>query len=159
VEVQIDETNRHFSFSEPFLLNFEGLLIVRCMGSPAAVEIPNRIQKLCRCSFQACELLTRVTFEANSELSVIDEHAFTDSGLDSISIPSSVVRIGPKCFSYCDKLKVIAFETGSKLADSGNDICDESHNVERIEVPEAILWVCKRGFASEVLQMDSSAVS
>jgi hypothetical protein len=81
---------------------------------------------------------------------VIEESAFEDSGLESISIRRSVVGLEEKCFSDCDRLTVVGFESGSKLADIGNDILYGSQKIERIEIPEAILRVCKRGFGDEL---------
>jgi hypothetical protein len=148
--ITLDPNNRHFSISGSFLLDFEGVSIIRYFGSAAEVRIPNQIQRLCRCCFQWCYSVRRVIFESNSELSVIEESAFEGSSLESISIPATVVALGGKCFSQCHDLRLIAFAAGSKLSDIGNDILDESNNTARIEIPEATLRVCIGGFRDEL---------
>jgi hypothetical protein len=45
----------------------------------------------------------------------IEEYAFSSSGLKSIIIPSSVEHLCKSCFSCCNSLSSISFETGSNL--------------------------------------------
>jgi hypothetical protein len=144
--ITVDADNRHFSFASPFLLDFEGVSIIRYFGSAAEVQIPKRIQRLSRSCFQSCGSVRRVVFEEDAELLVIEESAFHGWGIESIAIPAAVVSLETKCFAHCGGLKVVSFESGSRLRDIGCDIFDESPNVERIEVPGTILEVCKGAF-------------
>jgi hypothetical protein len=125
--ITIDGNNCHFSFSSPFLMDFEGISIIRYFGSmdegEGEVTIPKQIRKLSRCCFQSCSSVHRVIFDSNAELLVIEESAFLDSGLESISIPRSVVGLEEKCFAACRRLKVLSFEAGAKLADIGKYLC------------------------------------
>jgi hypothetical protein len=45
----------------------------------------------------------------------IEESAFSQSGLKSIEIPSSVVLLGKKSFYQCESLESVTFESGSRL--------------------------------------------
>jgi hypothetical protein len=147
--VTFDAANRHFRACGPFLLDFEAVSVIRHFGSTHEVRIPKRIQRLSRSCFQKCRSLHRVIFEANTELLAIEENAFHLSSLESISIPKSVVSLESKCFSGCRELLVIDFEYESKLRDVASDILDESFSVARVDIPEVIMDVCKRGFRRE----------
>jgi hypothetical protein len=45
----------------------------------------------------------------------IEEYAFSGSGLKSIEIPSSVIRLGEHSFFDCKSLESVTFEIGSRL--------------------------------------------
>jgi hypothetical protein len=62
-----------------------------------------------------------VTFESGSRLERIEESAFSESGLKSIEIPSSVVNLGKWSFYQCKSLRSIGFESGSRLQRIGAD--------------------------------------
>jgi hypothetical protein len=148
--ISIDPSNSHFSFSAPFLLDFEGVSVIRHFGLSAEVTIPKQIQRLGSYCFQTRSVVERVIFDWNADVSVIGAMAFNSSGLEHISIPSSVVVLGAKCFYDCLPLRTVAFAAGSKLADIGNDVFHWNNKLARIEIPEAILGVCKRGFRKEL---------
>jgi hypothetical protein len=48
-------------------------------------------------------------------LAQIDSNAFSESSLQSIVIPSSVEILGSSCFSRCQSLSSISFESNSRL--------------------------------------------
>jgi hypothetical protein len=149
-DVTVDPMNGHLRFSAPFLMDFEGVCVIRYFGREANVTIPKEIQRLGRCCFQSCSGLRRIFCEANAQLSAIEENAFHGSTLQIIEIPSSVVAIGAKCFSQCERLHLISFAAGSKLSDIGTGVLDEMPEVQRIEIPREILEVCRRGFREEL---------
>jgi hypothetical protein len=147
--LRIDPQNRHFRFRPPFLLDFAGVSIVRYLGVSHEVAIPKHVQRLGPRSFRSAFGLERVIL-SNAEVSSIGEAAFCCTALKSISIPSSVVSIGSRCFASCKALKTIAFGADSKLSDVGKDVFDRSRRVERILIPEVILPVCKQSFREEL---------
>jgi hypothetical protein len=59
--------------------------------------------------------LESVTFDGGSRLEQIAEEAFEGSGLKSIQIPSSVIVLGPSCFSGCPSLGSVTFEIETRL--------------------------------------------
>lgn len=67
-----------------------------------SVEIPNRIAKIGRCAFSGCGGLTKVSFEENSELTVIEAGTFSRCyKLAEITIPKSVKGIEEMAFFCC----------------------------------------------------------
>jgi hypothetical protein len=74
-----------------------------------------------------------MTFESGSQLSELAKEAFCKSGVRSIHLPASVTVIGERCFSYCDSLASITFESGSTFRGSEADLLARV----RLEVTEA----------------------
>jgi hypothetical protein len=56
-----------------------------------------------------------VIFEPDCKLREIGESAFESCGIQSIRIPKNVEIIGRSCFSACECLSEVVFESGSKL--------------------------------------------
>jgi hypothetical protein len=48
-------------------------------------------------------------------LSRIEVEAFIGTGLLKIRLPSSIEVLGEGCFSYCESLSLVTFESGSRL--------------------------------------------
>lgn len=90
-------------------------VILFAIRSLTEVEIPSFIKQIGKSAFQECEKLTKVTFNDDSELQIIDEFSFADSSLESITIPSHVKKIGQNCFRNCFKLKKLEFKNDSEL--------------------------------------------
>lgn len=65
-------------------------------------------------SFSFSEIKS-IQFEDNSELEIIDEKAFYNSSLKSISLPKSVTKISPYSFACCLKLQEFIIPENSKL--------------------------------------------
>jgi hypothetical protein len=59
-----------------------------------SMNVPSSVEVIGEGCFLKCELLTSVTFEADSKLVRFEKSAFCDTGLMSIHIPSSVEVIG-----------------------------------------------------------------
>jgi hypothetical protein len=54
-------------------------------------------------------------FDSGSRLERIEESAFSESGLKSIVIPSSVAVLSGKSFCGCKSLESVMFESPSRL--------------------------------------------
>lgn len=63
--------------------------------------------------FSDCNLLEHI--ELPEGLNYIEEFAFRNSGLISVTIPSSVKVLGMDCFNRCYALKEVAITIGSQL--------------------------------------------
>jgi hypothetical protein len=70
-------------------------------------------------AFHWCGSLELVTFEANSALSEIREHAFEWEGWKSIVIRASVGVLDAGAFWNCKSLETVTFEAGSVLGEIG----------------------------------------
>lgn len=116
--------------------------------------------------------LTSVTFEKNSQLTLIGDGAFSDcssltgieipnsvtsignyafarcSNLTSIEIPSSVTSIGDNTFSYCSDLERIKFDENSQLTLIGDYAFDWCISLTSIEIPSSVISIGYRAFYS-----------
>jgi hypothetical protein len=75
---------------------------------------------------------TPYTFESDSYLQSIEESAFSESGLQSIIIPSSVEILCKSCFERCRSLSSITFESDSHLQRIEEPAFDECSAFVRI---------------------------
>lgn len=65
------------------------------------------IKKIKSLSFSDKRSLKSINFSKQSQLEEIEDNAFQNSSLEKITIPSSVKRLGDKCFSNANNLKHI----------------------------------------------------
>lgn len=77
-------------------------------------NIPDFVKIIGPLSFTKCKQLRTVHFTENSQLTIIDIDAFSDSSLQSIIIPKSVTQIKANAFSNC-KFQNIVFPEDSQL--------------------------------------------
>lgn len=72
------------------------------------VKLPADLKVISQGMFEGCEALKQIALP--NTLTHIDDEAFRGSGLTSITIPRSVVRIGAFAFEYCFDLQSVTFE-------------------------------------------------
>lgn len=101
------------------------------------IEIPSTIKIISDHAFTKCTSLKKVTFEENSQLSVIMQDAFFQCGFESILIPLSVEKIDKRCFAFCESLKSIEFDKNSKITSFGSYILTRT-KIEEIKIPASI---------------------
>ena len=68
-----------------------------------------------------------VQFPFDSEIRIIENKAFQDSGIDSISIPSHVTQIGESAFNHCKNLKKVEIPHNSDLQIIGKNSFSETY--------------------------------
>lgn len=83
------------------------------------VFIPNTVTRIGEYAFYLCNNITKVEFEQNSSLQVIERLAFWGCLLDDIFIPKSVNSIGYRAFTYAKNTIVV--EDGNTVYDSRNN--------------------------------------
>jgi hypothetical protein len=78
--------------------------------------IPRYVQFLCSSWSSACQSLSSISFETDSELTRIKSNTlYFCHSLESITIPRRVQIVCSECFSHCKPLSSISFETDSEL--------------------------------------------
>ena len=80
-----------------------------------SITIPSFIKHIEECSFEFCKQLTKVNFEENSQLSIINSDAFSCTHLYDFTFPSSVLIIGNNAFNFCNFLIRVDFPDDSQL--------------------------------------------
>jgi hypothetical protein len=106
----------HFTVCDSIVQDISGRCLIRYFGKGDTVRIESSIEGICEGCFMSCESLRVVVFEENSQLSRLEDRAFSGSGLESIDLPASVTVIGERCFYRCRSLASITFEPGSQLS-------------------------------------------
>ena len=81
----------------------------------SSVTLPASLEDLGDCTFANCSLLTKVSFESNSQLAVIRRSAFVNCDLSSVTFPSETVEIRTGAFQNNSNLKVINFAENAKV--------------------------------------------
>ena len=76
-----------------------------------------------------------MTFAPGSKLEKIESEVFLHSGIESVRIPKNVQVIRERAFNYCERLKRVVFEKGSKLRVIGEDAFDKCTKLAKIDLP------------------------
>jgi hypothetical protein len=115
-DIRIGAGNRSFRVSGKFLMDFEGVSIVRYFGRECYVTISCEIERILSESFSCCQWIRGLKFESPSRVVSIGSRVFEKCWmLESISIPASVEIIGEGSFRKCKNLLEVRIEVGSKL--------------------------------------------
>jgi hypothetical protein len=137
-EISVDSGNPFLRVSGPFLLDFQGIRIVRYFRIENEVAIANEIEILGADSFSCCSIST-VRFNPASNASVIEKETFYFcQKLQSIAIPSAVTSIGESCFSICQSIAVVSFETDSRLIRLGNEAYEGCAALKSVVLPSRL---------------------
>jgi hypothetical protein len=147
-EILVENGNRHFAVRRSFLVDLQGIRIVRYFGQGSEVAVPDVIETIGLYSFEGCDVLVSVSFGTSSRLSRIEAHAFFDcSALTWICIPSSVTSLALACFGRCSSLRAIAFRSDSKLATLGDSTFESCCVLESIVIPPSVEVIGDNCFA------------
>jgi hypothetical protein len=120
--IWIEDGNQHFCVSGDFLLDITRTSLILFFGTAATVIIDPEIQVLCDSCFYGCETISRLHFEAGSQLHRIERCAFANcSSLHTICIPSSIESLDREWFLFCHfngnvVFDIVQFESAESLA-------------------------------------------
>ena len=89
-----------------------------------SVTIPAGTKKIDRYAFDGCRDLSTVTFASNSQLQIIEQRAFSQSGITSFVSPANLRSIQGSAFYGCESLQTLVLETeGLQVADKAFHSC------------------------------------
>jgi hypothetical protein len=145
--ISISRDNVTFRLREWFLENFSGSTIYRYFGCCHSIVIPSSVVVLGKSSFHGCESLHSMFFEQGCRLELIEESAFSESGLKSFVIPSSIVLLSKESFRQCQSLESVIFEKDSRLEQIG-ELAFEWNVFKSIVIPSSVIILGKESFSS-----------
>jgi hypothetical protein len=87
----------------------ELLFVPRNRSGPFTILAPVKVIE--EYAFAGCSGLGAVDFENGSEVKVLNEGAFANSGITSIEFPAGVTRLGDWCFANCINLRAVTFRS------------------------------------------------
>ena len=112
-----------------------------------SITIPKGITTIERNLFSECINLEEVKFEEDSQLKVINQHAFYNcSKLTNIDIPNTVTYIGTYAFSGCASLKSVTIPDGVTIVEKHT--FSNCTNLQDIIVPKDITKIYDYTFSN-----------
>ena len=96
------------------------------------IFIPKQIHEIPDYRFFKYKLLIQVEFPLDSELKVIGEYSFSETGIENISIPRSVEVISSYAFANCLNLTELVFDNNCNLITIGSYSFSKT-NIKNIE--------------------------
>lgn len=102
-----------------------------------AVIIPKTVALIYKSAFENA-IIESIEFEEGSNLSIIEERAFSGcKNLKSITIPAAVKEIKEKAFLNCTNLERVVFEKNSRLKNL-NSACFSNTAITEITIPKPL---------------------
>jgi hypothetical protein len=147
-QIELEAGNETFQLSREFITEQDTFALVRYVGASAEVTIADEIESLCIGCFADCDSIRRITFRAESRLSVIGTLAFADcTALESIYFPSLVRYVPGWCFQGCCSLREISFARDAELGSIGDSAFDSCTSLEVIHLPASVETIFEHCFA------------
>ncbi|EAY10969.1 surface antigen BspA-like [Trichomonas vaginalis G3] len=100
--------------------------------------LPKSVEKITDRCFSGTKSLTNFAIAEGSKLNYIDELAFENSAIESISLPSSIKTIQVNAFSGCSQLKSVKFSKFIDLKVFGGGIFKSCTSLPTIEIPASV---------------------
>jgi|GEM_PF-1645353 len=137
--INIESGNIHFATIDGVLYNIDITTLVAAPGGISVVNIPASVIRIGNLAFEGATSLTTVTFEEGSQLTSIEEFAFSYvTSLVGITIPASVLSIGRNAFHFSTNLTTVIFEEGSQLENIGDWAFSWTTSLTEITIPASV---------------------
>jgi hypothetical protein len=112
--ITAEEGNRHFQVSGDFLLDLDGISVIRYFGSDQEITLSRHVKILGSGCFSYCRSLQTLTFEPGSKLTRIEDSALKSCfSLASICLPASLETIDGSAFAGT-QISTITVESGNR---------------------------------------------
>ncbi|KAK8836917.1 hypothetical protein M9Y10_037443 [Tritrichomonas musculus] len=151
MEIKISPKNKNFVFYEDkYLLGKSDLksdvfdILYFARRDIEEAIIPSFIRIISPCAFNCCRDLQKVEFSDDSQLQIIKQNAFSDTSLESIYIPQSVIEISGNIFENTPIMK-IEFAPNSMLKTIGEYSFYDTR-IESISIPSNVTKICANAF-------------
>ena len=160
INISIHPKNKNFiAYDEKFILGKSDInsdvydVLLFCKRDiKNEITIPPFIKVISKHCFHNCKYLKNVILDANSELQIIDDYAFTGTSITSFVITENVVKIGKCSFDECYFLKNIGISQNSKLKEIGKYAFYDA-SIESINIPSCIEKIGLHAFCSKSMKI------
>ncbi|KAK8875535.1 hypothetical protein M9Y10_005702 [Tritrichomonas musculus] len=122
---------------------FDTLIFVR--RNIETICIPSNIKIISSHAFHHCYITTKVEFQPNSNLQIIEDHAFEESNVKEFIFPSSVFKIGRFLFNDCHYLRKVEFQPDSRLQ-TIDEYTFAYSNIMEITIPSSVTKIGQGSF-------------
>jgi hypothetical protein len=147
MEISIEAGNAFYVMERKCIMSLDRTRFVRYAGLEESVTVGRNVIIIGLYCFSSCCSLSSILFEPDSQLTMIEPHAFSQSSLRSITIPGNVVTIGRRCFWFCNSLLSISFVKNSQLQRIESKAFSES-SLESINIPQHVSFIDGSAFAT-----------
>jgi hypothetical protein len=106
------------------------------------VALPNNLATIPKSTFEGCSSLA--SFNIPSTITNIEELAFAESGLVSVTIPDTVTSLGVGVFDYCDKL--VSVTVPGSIAVITNAMFAECSRLTSVTLGEGLRYIGNSAF-------------
>ena len=96
--------------------------------------------------FSGYNSVRMVIFGSSSNVGHLSRDAFSETGIDSLYIPDSVVQVGEKCFYFRDRLRPVSFGASSRIEGLCRDAFSET-GIESLYIPDSVVQVDEKWFS------------
>lgn len=114
----------------------------RAYADMQAVELPDSLVDIDSEAFSCCPNLTCISLPAFLE--EIGEHAFSSNRFTEVTIPGSVMRISPCCFSASNTLHNVTIEEGTEYIEAR--AFADCLNLNEIRIPASVHTIAENAF-------------
>jgi hypothetical protein len=147
--ISIDRRNCRFAVNLPFLVDVIKLEVIRYLPGNGPSRVWREIKSLGSFCFHR-QILNRLDFAADSQLSRIEEFCFCESSVESIKIPRSVEVLGKSCFTTSN-IQALTFEAGSRL-EQIEENCFAGCSLPSLLLPNSVEVLGKSCFSDAKLE-------
>ncbi len=98
-------------------------------------------------AFTGCALLKNLTFAENSQLTAVEQYAFSGCALEELWLPKTVETIGDNAFARNRYLRTVSFEAGSGLKHIGGSAFASDTSLVHVSLPEGLTTIDSEAFS------------
>lgn len=110
-------------------------------GRATSLTIPEGVTEIAERTFENCFHLTEIVFAGN--ITSIGEYAFSQCGISSVTLPSSITHLGSGVFNYQQSIRSFTVICNATTAPEGIDAVtfDQNSDTRKLIIPE-----CSSGY-------------
>lgn len=133
----------------------KGASVYQDLGTHDTIVIPRSIKfkgqeyivkKILENAFSDSPNIKKIFIPDDSEIEIFENYSFSNTDIDSITIPIHTKSLGKHCFSNCKKLTTITFPEGCKL-ENIDEYAFSSSSIKEIVIPKSVTKISNYTFA------------
>ena len=147
-DIKVSRANEYYASLDGVLYTYDGTTLVQYPVGRTETEyiIKDGTEIINDGAFMNCTALTSVTIPEG--VISIKQSAFDNTGLKSVTIPSTVEVLGNCAFWQCSDLAEVNFNGNSNLNEMGEAVFGMCESLKKIEIPNGVSYLELGAFLS-----------